>query len=73
MSEGTEITSADMLNSMYEMDQYFKRNCNYFDSNIDFEKEYIKEKQKIFAEYERLKYLEMWKKVKMEFPFVNKM
>jgi hypothetical protein len=41
-------------------------------STIDFESEYMKSKDLIFKEYERVKYLEMWKKVKREFPFVNK-
>jgi len=41
-------------------------------STIDFESEYMKSKDLIFKEYERVKYLEMRKKVKREFPFVNK-
>jgi hypothetical protein len=41
-------------------------------STIDFESEYMKSKERIFKEYERVKYLEMWKKVKREFTFVNK-
>ncbi len=41
-------------------------------STIDFESEYMKSKERIFKEYERVKYLEMWKKIKREFPFVNK-
>ena len=41
-------------------------------STIDFGSDYMKSKEKIFKEYERVKYLEMWKKVKREFTFVNK-
>jgi hypothetical protein len=43
-----------------------------FSSTIEFESDYMKSKDLIFKEYERVKYLEMWKKVKREFPFVNK-
>jgi ribosomal protein S8 len=41
-------------------------------STIDFELDYIKSKEEIFKECEKVKYLEMWKKVKREFTFVNK-
>lgn len=33
-------------------------------STIDFESEYMQSKKQIFKEYERVKYLEMWEKVK---------
>ena len=71
MKQGTTITSADFKKAYEELDTMYPE--KYFSSVADFESDYAKAKEQTAKDYERIKYLEMWNKVKREFPFINKM
>lgn len=68
---GTIITKEDILKAYADLDKANPKQL--FSSAVDFESSYMKSKVEIFKELERIKYLEVWRKVKREFPFVNKM
>lgn len=69
---GTVITKEDYIKAVELLNKSYPQQM-IFSSVIDFESDYSKERELIAKDYERIKYLEMWKKVKREFPFVNKM
>lgn len=71
MKQGTTLTSADFKKVFEQLDSMYPE--KYFSSAADFESDYAKSREQIAKDYEKIKYLEMWKKVKKEFPFVNKM
>lgn len=72
MNKETVVTTSELIKAFE--DTYNRMPSNMFSSRIpDLESAYNKAREEMIDMQNKIKYLEMWKKVKMEFPFVNKM
>lgn len=72
MNKETVVTTYDLIKAFE--DTYNRMPSNMFSSRLpDLESAYNKMREEMIEAEKKINYLEMWKKVKREFPFVNKM